>query len=172
MRAIDFFRGNPNSDGRTLDQILAFSDDDLEDHHDIIQWCFPNHQPSNFNPDAPVVSESEQRELAADPAIRAAMRKVLERWLRFYGFRLENDAVVRSLDFAQKSKNWNRPFNHNHLRITRIIRSLRLFGLDHEAQQVFDVFNAFANSQESTIAPSAPVYWHKALTGNLFAPIR
>jgi len=172
MRALDFFQGHPNTDGRTLDEILAYSDDQLEDHHDIVQWCFPNHQPSNFNPDTPVVSEAEQRLLAADSAIQRRMRDVLDRWLRFYGFRFEGNAVVRSPDFPEKSINWNRPLNHNHLRITRIIRSLRLFGLDAEAQQVYNAFNAFARSPESTIAPSAPAYWQKALTGDLFAPIR
>lgn len=171
MNALDFFTGRPNTDGRTLDAILAEDDDALEFHHDIIQWCFPLHEPSSVNPDAPIISPAEQQTLSGRPDVRRKMRQVLDRWLSFYGFRFQGPSVVPTDDFADKSQHWNRPLNHNHLRITRIIRSLRLFGLDDEARQVHDAFATFAGSNASRIAPTAPAYWRDALHGDLFAPI-
>jgi hypothetical protein len=99
------------------------------------------------------------------------MRQVLDRWLSFYGFRFQGPSVVPTADFAEKSQRWNHRFNHNHLRITRVIRSLRLFGLDDEARRVHDAFATFAGSDASRIAPTAPAYWRDALHGDLFAPI-
>jgi hypothetical protein len=40
---IDFYRDNgpAGSSGRNLGHILAFSDDQMEEVHDFIQWLFP-----------------------------------------------------------------------------------------------------------------------------------
>lgn len=172
MTALEFFNGGRNSDGRTLDEILAWGDDDLERHHDVVQWCFPLHERSGFNPDAPVVTEREGWVLAESAAVRVKMRKVLVRWLEFYGFELKGEKVVRGKEFGEKSELWNVRVNHNHLRITRIIRSLRLFGLEGEAKGVYEAFAGFAESGESEIDPTAVTYWKEALRGGLFAPIR
>jgi cupin superfamily acireductone dioxygenase involved in methionine salvage len=37
----------------------------------------------------------------------------------------------------EKQKKWCKEFNHNLLRITRIIRSARIFGLDEEADEFY-----------------------------------
>lgn len=172
MNALAFFNGERNTDGRTIDEILAGSDEELEWHHDIIQWCFPLHEPSGVNPDAPVVTVEEQKVLAAHPGVKKKMREVLERWLSFYGFELKGGEVVRGEDFGEKSRRWNRHLDHNHLRITRIIRSLRLFGLEEEARAVHGAFAEFARSGESQINRTTQAYWDVALNAELFAPIR
>ena len=133
---------------------------------------FPLHEPSGVNPDAPVVTEEEQKLLAADAGVKRKMRETQERWLGFYGFELKGGEVVRGKDFGEKSRRWNQHLNHNHLRITRIIRSLRLFGLKDEARAVHDAFAGFARSRESEINRTTQAYWDVALNGELFAPIR
>ncbi len=63
------------------------------------------------------------------------------RMLAFYGFSVtENTAltVVPAPNFARKSKPWMRPANHNHLRITRILKSMRLLGPIAPVRALFD----------------------------------
>ena len=67
---LDFYRGNgPDSEGRTLAEILAWSDDELEAVHDYIQWLFPLPEPSMFNADAPVLTPAEIAAARADASI-------------------------------------------------------------------------------------------------------
>ena len=43
---------------RCLDDILDFSDDELESCHDFIQYLFPLPESSPINPDAPIVTKA------------------------------------------------------------------------------------------------------------------
>jgi len=56
------------------------------------------------------------------------------RMLKFYGFKSEEGGVaIDEGGWGKVARNWWRKFDHNHLRITRIIRSLRVLGLEKEA---------------------------------------
>src|SRR4051794_17153937 len=96
--------------GRTIDDVLAFSDDDLERVHDFIQWLFPLPTRSAAQPNAPVLSAADIAAIRSDEAALANLRRASERMLRFY----------RDTDF------WLARDDHNHLRITRILHALRL----------------------------------------------
>ena len=46
-RLLDFYRGlKADTEGRSLKEILAWDEDDLEAVHDFIQWLFPLPEPS------------------------------------------------------------------------------------------------------------------------------
>ena len=65
---IAFYRGlAPDSEGRTLADLWAFSDREMEDIHDFIQWMFPLREPSRFNPDAPLLTAADIAAFQADP---------------------------------------------------------------------------------------------------------
>ena len=49
--------------GRLLSHILGFSLDELEFHHDYIQWLFPLPEPSGANPSAPLLSLDGHRHI-------------------------------------------------------------------------------------------------------------
>jgi hypothetical protein len=50
-RLLDFYRGvGADTEGRRLEDILAWPDDDLEEVHDFIQWLFPLPEPSRASP--------------------------------------------------------------------------------------------------------------------------
>ena len=56
---LPFYRGiGIDSEGRTLEQILQFSDSEKEAKHDFIQWLFPSKTPSQFNSKAPVLNDA------------------------------------------------------------------------------------------------------------------
>lgn len=126
--------------GRRLHDIQRWPDDLLELNHDFIQWMFPLLEPSPVNPEAPILDHATIGEFKANPEMQNNLRESFLRMLAFYGFELnvENGlAVRRRPDFPGQSKGWLCPGNHNHLRITRILKSLRLLGLEAEAHAFF-----------------------------------
>jgi hypothetical protein len=133
-----FYRGAPDACGRTLDEILAWDDERLEDVHDYIQWLFPTTRRSDFNPFAPVLTESTVAEFRADAALRARLRDAFLRMLRFYGFEVlevrGHPVVRRAANWPERSPGWLGPGDHNHLRITRILDCLSTLGLGEEAK--------------------------------------
>jgi len=135
---LDFYRGEPLSNGRRLVDIWGWPADQLEDVHDYIQWMFPLDTPSSVLPDAPLVTEDIARAFEWDDVLRDRLLKSLNVMLRFYGLErlvLPPDklVIIRATTFADRRGVWLWPNNHNHLRLTRIIRSLRLLGLKKDA---------------------------------------
>jgi Opioid growth factor receptor (OGFr) conserved region len=126
--------------GRRLPEIQQWPDPLLEANHDFIQWMFPIMEPSSVHPEAPVLDQETIRAFKARPELQQNLRSSFLRMLAFYGFELEMQKgldVRRSSGFADQSSEWLWPGNHNHLRITRIIKSLRLLGLEAEAKAFF-----------------------------------
>ncbi len=134
-RVVSFYSGGVDHRGRTLMQILAWTDDELETVHDYIQWIFPTVAPSPVNPAAPLVTAGTRAAFSASPELRTALRRSLDRMLAFYGLR-HNDARIEidETHFGERSPDWLRPGNHNHLRLTRIMQSLAALGLEAEAR--------------------------------------
>jgi hypothetical protein len=114
--------------------------DRLEAVHDFIQWLFPLPEPSPVNPLAPVLDPATIAEFRKRSDLTTALLRSFETMLAFYGFRLVETPQVRvdpSALFAQASENWLTTGNHNHLRITRILRSTRVLGLETHSEAFF-----------------------------------
>ena len=130
--------------GRSFEEVLAFDDETLERRHDFIQWLFPLLEPSLAVPGAPVLTREDIAALKASPKALARMRQATERMAAFYAHGLH----------------WRTPHDHNHRRITRIIKSLRLLLGDGAA----DTFR----QQMLALAKGAPIdaearrYWAEA----------
>ncbi|RYG48842.1 hypothetical protein EON79_03245 [bacterium] len=125
-RWLDFWDGRGRDDaGRTLEDILAFGDRDLERHHDFIQWLFPNPRPSGVNPDAPLLTPVIAEAVRDNPERMRNAERALDRMLAFYGFVRNGDEVG---SHNGSNDHWLQPGDHNHLRLTRILTFLRLIG--------------------------------------------
>lgn len=139
-RIVGFYTGGTDDKGRTLAQILAWGDDALESTHDYIQWVFPLPETSGVNPAAPVVTAETVAAFQARPELQKRMRDALARMLGFYGLRAAAGAdgaariLVDETRFPARAPLWLRVHNHNHLRLTRIMRSLAVLGLAGEAR--------------------------------------
>jgi hypothetical protein len=62
--------------------------------------------------------------------------------MNFYGFEArlgERITVTRAPNFAAKAAGWLSPGDHNHLRITRILRCLTVLGLETETMTVTQI---------------------------------
>lgn len=134
---IQFFRDEGRDHvGRTLDEILAFDDFWLEHTHDYIQWLFPLPEPSKFNHHIPVLSSEDRACFRTEKVLRLQQQRALDRMLTFYGLERREQAIRPLPGLSMKSHIWLKPAGHNHLRITRIIRSLQYCYQPEVAMQV------------------------------------
>jgi hypothetical protein len=165
-----FYTGDGcNVQGRTYSEILAWSDAVLEAVHDYIQWLFPLPEASAFNPLAPVLTPALIEAFRNSEALRSRLRAAWLRMLAFYGFTLEHHEqkgqVVPSASFPQRAGNWLTPHNHNHLRLTRILRSLHLLGLEQESLALFAALETVYKDElqgQHRITPETFEYWQRA----------
>jgi hypothetical protein len=146
----------PDDRGRFLEEIQGWSDLQLERTHDYIQWLFPLTKRSAFNPSAPILDAKAISEFRSRPKLRANFRASLVRMLAFYGLELVGDRplrVVPSASFSEQAENWLTPSNHNHLRITRILESLMLLGLEEEAAACFCCLKGLYGKESARVEP-------------------
>jgi hypothetical protein len=166
-RLVDFYRGQAaDSEGRFLQDIWGWDDGELEAVHDFIQWLFPLPEPSRFNADAPLLEQEDITAFQNDKQLRANLRKSFERILTFLGLhQAENGEVVEGENFATRAFDvWDSP-NHNWLRITRILRSLRLLGLATEGQLLYRRLEELYRSRRFPISADTFRYWTEAIAG-------
>lgn len=161
MQIVEFYRGNRgNQNDDYLEQMLTWTDGALEMDHDWVQWAFPSNEPSMLNGESPVLSKAESEAFEADPELQVKVQHTFNRFLEFLGFEMtcENDVV------EIKTRYDGLPlilqgFNHNMLRITRVLKSLRLTGNTRYAVAFYDALRPF----KSCFSPNTWSYWEDAV---------
>ncbi|KAI0131829.1 opioid growth factor receptor conserved region-domain-containing protein [Xylariales sp. AK1849] len=160
--------------GRTLEQILQWGDDRLEGQHDYIQTLFPLPEGSVFNYMAPVIDETTYLYFRQHAGLRQNVRRAFERMLAFYGLKVmweaggedESERKVTIVEAENCKRNydyWVRRIDHNHLRITRILRSLRVLGLEQEADAYFEALK-YVYDKYRRIGASSLGFWQRAVS--------
>jgi hypothetical protein len=162
-RLIEFYLGEvPDFQGRTIHDILNFDFGELEAVHDYIQWLFPLKERSQFNPDAPILSDQDIRKFRDSEVLKRTLLSAFVRILGLYGLEIQDQKVVRSPTWDQR-KRWLTPYNHNFLRITRILTSLRLLGLEEYAGAFYAALGDVYNEYASRIGPETWRFWTDAV---------
>ena len=146
MDILDFLCGR-QSDllGRNIHDMWSYSDKQIEETHDFIQFLFPLNEPSKSS---------------------------------FHGFHLTEDDVCKIIEsleaktniiqssdwfigFLERNTNWQQGYNHNQLRITRVIKCLRLLvgddAADHWRNQLKDLIG-----DTSDIPDESLTFWRNA----------
>lgn len=154
-KLIAFYRGAPDESGRRLEEMLDWPEHVLEYTHDYIQWMFPLRERSAAQPFAPVLSDDDVKEFRRDPALRQRMIEALTVMRAFY--RIDGDGPRDWIEFG----------NHNYLRLTRILRSLRTVGLESEARDLFDELTEIYRENQDRIGATTYRYWQQAMTDDL-----
>jgi hypothetical protein len=161
-RLLEFYRGTgEDAEGRTLADVWALDDDAMEFHHDFIQWMFPLEEPSRFNFQAPVLDEEDLQAFRDEPALRENLLRSYDRFLAFLGLTREGGGVVPAPDFESKRKIFLSP-DHNWLRITRVLTSLRLLGLGEQSRAFHDGLVRLMEEGRARITPETRRYWEEA----------
>jgi hypothetical protein len=136
-----------DSRGRTASDVIALSDRELERSHDWVQWLFPLPTQSSAVPGAPVLSEADIAAIRADATALATLQRAVDRMIVFY----------------DSTDHWLQRFDHNHLRITRILQSVGLLLGAPSAQELYDRLMARHDSAGAPVNSHSLQYWRKAL---------
>lgn len=133
--------------GRALADVLAFDDGQIESVHDFVQWLFPSREASRAVPGSPVLDQREATAIRADPQACAGIAAGLARLSQFYG----------------ATDGWLVPFDHNHLRITRIILSVRDLLSRDEAARFHAAILARNAAAGGPVNSESLRHWRRAL---------
>ena len=147
MKVLSFLQDTgPDHRGRFLSDILKFSDAQIESTHDFIQWIFPLDEPSSASSDAPILEPGEIA-LIRKSSLAAHNLNASVQW---FG------------DFLTRNPHWRIEHDHNHLRITRMIKSVRLLQGEPAANALRDRMLAMAETSKDKISQIAFDYWRQA----------
>lgn len=168
MPCVEFYREErPNPNGNYLREILTWNNGALDMDHDWVQWVFPSNEMSQMNSDAPAMTKNESQIFQADPELKEKVKTSLIRILNFLGLELnENDEVqlVQETEDNPLPQWWMRGFNHTMLRVTRILKCLRLTGHQHYA---ISMHNALL-TQKDRFSENTLGHWRRAVNGPLW----
>lgn len=76
--------------------------------------------------------------------------------------------IVRAPHWRKNFRNWAVRFDHNHLRITRILRCLRILGLQTECDAFFAALKRIYDDPSINIGERTLSYWTRAVTRPLW----
>lgn len=159
-----FYAGEGTDDrGRTIADIWGYSHEELEDVHDYIQWLFPLADRSAFNPGAPLLDDKTIARFRRDAVLRTNLERSLRVMLEFYGLAIAGDEILRVPSFGERSRNWLTPGNHNFLRLTRMLKSLSLLGLEDRARQLLQALQGIDGKRPGVIGERTLGFWQRAL---------
>jgi hypothetical protein len=161
---LDFYRGiGTDAAGRTIAVIWSWDHRRLEMVHDFIQWLFPLPDPSRFNPDAPLLTQTDIAAFRADTDLQDRVRRSLDLMLSFLGLKRDGPGIARMAAFTDKA-HWLEPTNHNHLRLTRIMLFLGHAGLKAEAANLLACLEDIAAKEGAgLILPRTLDFWRAAV---------
>ena len=164
---LSFYTGHGcDSAGRTFDQLLRFSDAELERTHDYIQWLFPLSTRSQAVPSSPQLDTPTITMLRDNPQAQERIRLAFARMLQFYGLLLDDDPddpiVDRGPHWESRHRNWLSKGNHNYHRITRILTSLHVLGRPKYALAFYDCL-ALINRDHGGKIGDAFAHWRGAV---------
>ena len=108
-----------------------------------------------------MLTAADIAEFRTDPTLGANLLRSLEVFLAFLGLRFEGGKVAEAPDFAGRPQVWRSP-NHNWLRITRVLTSLRLLGHEDASRAFFDFLKDYRDGGRSGITADSFRYWEKA----------
>ena len=132
----------PLADGLRRKELLSISNEDFESKHGFIQWAFPTPESSNQVSDAPVLDLETAVWLAEKPEVSTFLEAM----------------TVRFLEFLSVNDHWKQRYNHNHLRISRAIQSLRLLHSWELADWFYNKVKEFAGDS-FPLMEEANRYW-------------
>jgi hypothetical protein len=166
-KVLAFYRGEAtDAAGRRLTDLWGWNDQALEEVHDFIQWLFPLPEPSQFNYRAPLLTEEDIAAFRVEERLRANLHQSFCRLLKFLGLsRGEDGKVVEGPNFAARAPEVWASWNHNWLRITRILRSLRLLELEAESRALFAWLEEVYRGHRFPIPADTFQFWTEAVEG-------
>ena len=138
----------PDYKDRFLHDIWHFFDIEIEQTHDFIQLLFPLNEQSesvfhgHYLDTESSIMNIKSNELAKENIVKSS------KWF---------------LAFLERNDHWRRRYDHNHRRITRIIKSLRLLVSDDDADAFYQlILNILSEEDRLKINSETLEFWKSA----------
>lgn len=161
-RLLAFYRGEGTDHrGRSLSDLWAMPPFWLEHTHDYIQWLFPIPEPGRFNGFAPLLGDVERAAFLNDELLRANQRHSLDVMLAFFGLARQERNIEPLSELNMRDHIWLKRGGHNHLRISRIIRSLYMCH-QQELSEAFQKAVIDIGAQRGAVSRQTIGYWTDA----------
>ena len=143
----EFLEGlQPNTSGKTIAEIYGYTDQQIESEHTFIQWLFPLDEPSRNVRNSPVLGPDEIALIMESPTAQGNLKK----------------SAGWYLGFLSRNSHWIKRYDHNHLRITRVIKSLRLL-VSYEVADGFRIdLYSLLRTNRSVIPKETQQFWDNA----------
>jgi hypothetical protein len=143
----EFLEGlQPNIFGKTISEIYTYTDQQIESEHTFIQWLFPLDEPSRNVRNSPVLGPDEIALIMESPTAQSILKKSAD-WY---------------LGFLSRNSHWIKRYDHNHLRITRVIKSLRLLAGDATADKFKEDILRLLGTNKTIIPRETKEFWDLA----------
>lgn len=158
----DFQLGiEPDSSDRLISEIWNLTPFWLEHDHKYIQWLFPIDTQTKFNRHAPTLTGADLEMFSQSDELKSSQRQSLNIMLRFFGMKWAGNEIMPQENINIREHIWLKRSGHNHLRISRIIRSLALCG-HLELSQKFQLAMLDTASQHGEVSEESQQYWRNA----------
>lgn len=139
MTILEFYDNKPifiAGKERTFEELLNMDDEFWEECHHFIQWMFPTRTKSQYCETAPILTECIARQIPQNHFLRAVKR---------FG------EFISNTDMTQ--------YNHNYLRMTRLLESIALILGNNYASSFF---SCFLYHIKLDLSIESLQYWHLA----------
>ena len=146
--------------GHSRTQVLAFSDKEWNSNHVFIQWLFPSDQPSAFSTTAPLLTEEDVFVFRSNMKIRYNVYASVQRFMEFLGFQ-DPDCVQPF---------WWCDVDHNHLRITRMLRFLKRCGFEDCIQDIKTRILTLDANFPDVVSNQTYLFWNEILFDEKMEP--
>ena len=136
----------PDHRGRMIFSLWKQTDYQAESTHDYIQWLFPLDELSRSVNGAPVLTELDIDDIKESSLAQASLAR----------------SAIWFLGFLERNQHWVTKYDHNHLRITRAIKSLRLLASNEAADEFKKMVFEYLGDDLNLIDSKASCFWNSA----------
>jgi hypothetical protein len=162
-----------NSHTLRSSDLNVLSNDEFEECHNFIQYFFPTDTPSNFNKDCPLFPSTSSylydlNKSEARIAFNIRTHNFMKRlgFTKRLGYTINSDYLIDDFIPENSISNWYEDeFNHNRLRITRVLRHSILMTKYTSAQDMYtDLYRNVVSVVEDYESEGDSVgYWKEAI---------
>jgi hypothetical protein len=170
---IQFYLGaDVHPDHYIIDQVWKWSDLEINDKHSFVQWLFPLNVALQVSSSSPILSKKDIGLFRTEQELKRRLLISFTMMLRFFGLTIQFKdraiIVVKSEDFEEKlckpfdkGMTWYR--EHHFKRISRMLRSMTLLGLEQPADAFYYALKDLHKSNKERIPVSTYLFWKDAV---------
>jgi len=149
----EFYRNeSPTPEGLMFSDFTWYDYQKMEADHAWVQWILPTKEPSAFNPDSPLLTDEDITLFKSDPVLIENYLFAVYHVMDFFDMvTMQGEACWKFYDNRAPKRWWLESFNHNFLRMTRLLTSLKFMGYDDLAKSIFHLLEEYRDTYPNSV---------------------